>query len=67
MIMKRRFALLGGAVSLALLAGLGFIWWCVLPACAASKPLTPNIQAAEVARYFEKVMPKLHLSHQPLD
>ena len=67
MIMKRRFALLGGAVTLFLLAGLGLVWWCVLPACAASKPLTPTLQAAEVARYFEKVMPKLHLSHQPLD
>jgi carboxyl-terminal processing protease len=67
MIMKRRFALLGGALTLFLLAGLGLVWWCVLPACAASKPLAPNVQAAEVARYFEKVMPKLHLSHQPLD
>ncbi len=50
------------------LAGLvGWVWWYALPACAASKLMEPGVQAAEVAKSFEKVMPQLHLSHQPLD
>jgi carboxyl-terminal processing protease len=67
MTMKRQFAILGGVATLIVLGGLGLVWWFVLPACAASKPLAPDVQAAEVARYFEKMMPRLHLSHQPLD
>lgn len=65
--MGRRFAIAGGVATLVLLAGMGLVWWLVLPACAASKSLAPDVQAAEVARCFEKMMPKLHLSHQPLD
>jgi len=50
------------------LAGLvGWVWWYAIPACAASKLMEPGVQAAEVAKSFEKVMPQLHLSHQPLD
>jgi carboxyl-terminal processing protease len=58
---------MGGVATMILLGGLGLVWWFELPACAASRTLVPDVQAAEVARYFGKMMPRLHLSHQPLD
>lgn len=65
MTMKRQFAI-AGMVTLAVAAA-GLVLWFVGPACAASKPVSPDAQAAEVARYFERVVPRLHLSHHPLD
>ena len=66
MTIKRRCAIVGGVASLILVATL-LVWWQVLPVNAASKPMAPDAQAAEIARYFEKVVPRLHLSHHPLD
>ena len=63
---QRRCAIWGGVASLILVAS-SLVWWQVLPAYAASRPMVPGAQAADVARYFEKVVPKLHLSHHPLD
>ncbi len=67
MITKRGVALLSGMVMLGVMIGAGYVWWCAMPACASSKPMEPSLQAADVAKSFEKVMPQLHLSHQPLD
>ncbi|MEI6563129.1 MAG: carboxy terminal-processing peptidase [bacterium] len=64
---KRGIAILGGIVTLGLAVMSGWGWWFALPAVAASKPMDPGTRAAEVAKYFEKVLPQLHLSHQPLD
>jgi len=50
-----------------LVVAAGLVWWLVAPVCAASKPMEPGAQAAEVARYFERTLPRLHLSHHPLD
>ncbi|MEI8121224.1 MAG: carboxy terminal-processing peptidase [bacterium] len=66
MTMKRRCAIVGGVASL-MLAAVSLVWWLVLPVTAASRPMAPGAQAGEVARYFEKVVPRLHLSHHPLD
>ena len=63
---KRRFAIAGGVATLAVVA-ITVVWWLVLPASAGSRTVTPDAQAAEVARYFERVVPRLHLSHHPLD
>ncbi|MEI6515028.1 MAG: carboxy terminal-processing peptidase [bacterium] len=67
MTIKRQFALVGGVAMVFFSIGIGLVWWLVVPACAASKPLAPDAQGAEVAKCFERVMPKLHLSHQPID
>ena len=67
MTIKRKCALFGGVMTLCLLAAVGAAWWWGNSACAASKTLSPTVQAAEVARRFEKVMPEMHLSHLPLD
>jgi len=66
MTMKRRCAIVGGVASL-MLAAVSLVWWLVLPVTAASRPMAPGAQAGEVARYFEKVVPRLHLSRHPLD
>lgn len=67
MTLKRQFAIMGGVVTLGVLGSIGLLWWFVLPACASPRALAPDAQAGEVARYFGKMMPRLHLSHQPLD
>jgi len=67
MMIKRGVAIILGGLMLGLLLMVGWVWWYALPACAAAKPMEPGVQAAEVAKCFEKVMPQLHLSHQPLD
>lgn len=67
MTIKRGVALAGGVFMLGLVILAGWVWWCAMPVCAASKPMEPSVQASEVAKCFEKVMPQLHLSHQPLD
>lgn len=67
MTMKRGVAVVGGAIMLGMMILAGWGWWYAMPACAASKPMDPDVQAAEVAKCFEKVMPQLHLSHQSLD
>ncbi len=67
MTIKRGIAIGGGVIMLGLVIMAGWVWWYAMPACAASKPMEPGLQAAEVAKCFEKVMPQLHLSHQPLD
>ncbi len=67
MTIKRQFALVGGVAMVVFSAVTALVWWLVMPACAASKPLASDVQGAEVAKYFGRVMPKLHLSHQPID
>lgn len=66
---RRRVAIavIGGVIMLSLVVIAGGVWWFAMPACGASKTMEPGVQAAEVAESFEKVMPQLHLSHQPLD
>lgn len=64
---KRGIAIVGGGIMLGLVVMAGWVWWCAMPACAASKTMEPGEQAAAVAKTFEKAMPQLHLSHQPLD
>jgi len=64
---KRVVTIAGGVIMLSLVITAGFIWWSAMPAWAASKPMEPGAQAAEVAKSFEKVMPQLHLSHHPMD
>jgi carboxyl-terminal processing protease len=65
--MKRGVAVVGGVIMLGMMILAGWVWWVAMPACAASKPMEPGAQAAEVAKGFGKAMPQLHLSHQPLD
>ena len=69
MTIKRGIAIAGGVIMLGLgaMTLAGWMWWSATPACAASKTMEPGVQAAEVAKCFEKVLPLLHLSHQPLD
>ncbi len=44
------------------------IWWHASTADAAGKgPLAPDPLAAQIARQFDRVLPRAHLSHQPLD
>lgn len=62
----RRWITVAGLVAL-VLAVSGLAWWLVAPACAATRVMAPGQQAAEVARYFETVVPRLHLSRHPLD
>ena len=64
---KRGVAIVGGVIMLGVMIMAGWIWWTAMPAWAASKPMEPGVQAADVAKCFEKMMPQLHLSHQPLD
>lgn len=63
---SRRVAIAGGVASMAM-AAMVLVWWLVLPASAGSKTLAPDAQAADVARYFDRALPRLHLSHHPLD
>lgn len=50
------------------LAAAAFVWWHASTADAAGKgPLTPDPSAAQIARQFDRVLPRAHLSHQPLD
>lgn len=56
-------------------AGMGFGVWLsagylggvVVPAHAGSASTTPEIPAADVARAFEKFLPRAHLTHHPID
>ena len=51
-----------------ILAATGFIWWHASTAdAAAGGPLAPDPSAAQIARQFARVLPRAHLSHQPLD
>jgi carboxyl-terminal processing protease len=52
---------------LGVLAAGGLRWWLSTAACAAPKSLDPDPQAAVIARQFARAMPRVHLSHQPLD
>ena len=50
MTIKRQFALVGGVAMVFFSIGIGLVWWLVVPACAASKPLAPDAQGAEIGR-----------------
>jgi len=67
MTIRRQAALVGGAISLGLTMAWVWAWWLGAPVWAASKPMQPGDQAAATAKCFETVMPRLHLSHQPMD
>jgi len=67
MTIKRGVAVASGVIMLGLVSMAGWVWWCAMPACAASKLMEPGAQASEVAKCFEQVMPQLHLSHHPMD
>ncbi len=44
------------------------IWWHAAAADAAARtPLAPDPSAGDIARQFDRVLPRAHLSHQPLD
>lgn len=55
-----------------MLAAAVLIWWRAGAADAAAvatarTPLAPDPTAGEIARQFDRVLPRAHLSHQPLD
>lgn len=61
-ISRRLFIRLGLVIGVISCAG----YW-VAPACAAAPSTTPEIPAADVARAFEKFLPRAHLTHHPID
>ncbi|MEI6147747.1 MAG: carboxy terminal-processing peptidase [bacterium] len=66
--MKERFKLWCVVALPVVLAIGGLGWWVSTTAVAASKAvLDPDPQAAVVARLFARTMPRVHLSHQPLN
>ncbi len=51
-----------------MLAAVGLVRWYISTADAAAKtPLAPDPAAGQIARQFDRVLPRAHLSHQPLD
>ncbi len=66
--MNRRFKVWYVIALSAVLAMGGMSWWVSSVAQAASKAtLDPDPQAAVIARQFSRTMPRIHLSHQPLN
>jgi carboxyl-terminal processing protease len=66
--MNGRFKMWYAIALPAVLAMGGMGWWVSSSALAASKAaLEPDPQAAVIARQFSRTMPRVHLSHQPLN
>lgn len=66
--MNRRFKVWYVIALSAVLTMGGMSWWVSSVAQAASKAaLDPDPQAAVIARLFSRTMPRVHLSHQPLN
>ena len=56
------------ALTAILLAVAAVAGWQVRSALAAAKgPLEPDALAPQIARSFDRVMPRMHLTHEPLD
>ncbi len=66
--MSRRIHI-GWMVGVAGMVGVAsLIWWHAAAADAAARvPLAPDPAAGDIARQFDRVLPRAHLSHQPLD
>lgn len=61
-------AQIGWMMGVALTLAVGLAWWHASSAQAAAKAaLAPDPTASQIARQFDRVLPRAHLSHQPLD